>query len=156
MQTNLLFYVAVTAAAVTLYSCNNNSTSQSQKKDSTAVTADTNSAAAALLPASHYNTGAPGQTRVAAIKTTTPYKVEKLAEKIGRPWAIIPMPDGKLLLTEKSGYMEIRNADGSLFFNAGVALKIITGFFITVSFKSNLPFATAVRFALSFLSEKLQ
>ena len=121
MQTNLLFYVAVTAAAVTLYSCNNNSTSQSQKKDSTAVTADTNSAAAALLPASHYNTGAPGQTRVAAIKTTTPYKVEKLAEKIGRPWAIIPMPDGKLLLTEKSGYMEIRNADGSLF-------KKITGF----------------------------
>ena len=31
-----------------------------------------------------------GQTRIKSVITTTPYKVEKLAEKLGRPWAIIP------------------------------------------------------------------
>jgi glucose/arabinose dehydrogenase len=47
--------------------------------------------------------------------------VEKIAEKLGRPWAIVPLADGRLLITEKSGYMEIRAADGSL-------IKKITGF----------------------------
>lgn len=122
MQTKILFYAAVITSTFTVYSCNNNSTSQTQLKDSnTSVAADTTAASTVAVPGSNYNTGAAGQTRAAAIKTTTPYQVEKLAEKIGRPWAIIPMPDGKLLLTEKSGYMEIRNADGSL-------VKKITGF----------------------------
>jgi glucose/arabinose dehydrogenase len=44
------------------------------------------------------------------VKTTTPYKVEKIAEKLGRPWAIIALPDGRLLITEKSGFMAIYSA----------------------------------------------
>jgi glucose/arabinose dehydrogenase len=62
-----------------------------------------------------------GQTRINGVRTTTPYQVEKLATKLGRPWAIVPLPDGRLLITEKSGYMEIRAGDGSL-------IKKITGF----------------------------
>ena len=62
-----------------------------------------------------------GQTRVHGLKTATPYKVEKLAENMGRPWAIIPLPDGRLLISEKSGYMRIHNANGTL-------VKKITGF----------------------------
>jgi glucose/arabinose dehydrogenase len=62
-----------------------------------------------------------GQTRIAGVTTNTQYKVEKIAEKLGRPWAIIPLPDGRLLITEKTGYMEIRTANGSL-------VKKITGF----------------------------
>lgn len=55
------------------------------------------------------------------MKTTTPYKVEKLAENLGRPWAVVPLPDDRLLITEKSGYMELRTAGGAL-------IKKITGF----------------------------
>ncbi|MBM3415541.1 MAG: PQQ-dependent sugar dehydrogenase [Bacteroidetes bacterium] len=62
-----------------------------------------------------------GQTRIGAVKTRTAYKVEKIAQGLGRPWAVVPMPDGRLLLTEKSGYMEIHNAAGPL-------VKKITGF----------------------------
>lgn len=62
-----------------------------------------------------------GQTRISGVKTATPYKVDKIATGLGRPWAVVPMPDGRLLITEKSGYMEIRNSNGAL-------VKKITGF----------------------------
>ena len=61
-----------------------------------------------------------GQTRVAGAKTTTPYKVEKIASNLGNPFAIVPMPDGRLMVTLKSGTMEIHNKNGAL-------VKKITG-----------------------------
>ena len=72
-------------------------------------------------PNSNYKPAFTGQTRIAAVKTITPYKVDKIANKIGRPWAVIPFPDGRLLLTDKTGYMDIRDANGTL-------VKKITGF----------------------------
>jgi glucose/arabinose dehydrogenase len=68
-----------------------------------------------------YKPAFPGQTRISGVKTKTAYKVEKLAERLGRPWAVVPMPDGRLMVTEKSGFMEIRDANG-------VLVKKITGF----------------------------
>ncbi len=70
---------------------------------------------------SNYKPAFAGQTRIGAVKTTTPYKVDKIAEKLGRPWAIISLPDGRLLITEKSGFMQIHAASGEL-------VKKITGF----------------------------
>jgi len=55
-----------------------------------------------------------GQTRVAGAKTTTPYKVEKISSKLGNPFAIVVMPDGRLMVTLKSGTMEIHDKDGAL------------------------------------------
>ncbi|HRF20470.1 MAG TPA: PQQ-dependent sugar dehydrogenase, partial [Chitinophagaceae bacterium] len=69
----------------------------------------------------NYKPAFAGQTRIAAVKTTTPYQVDKIAEKLGRPWAVVPMQDGRLLITEKSGYMMILDASGKL-------VKKITGF----------------------------
>jgi len=74
-----------------------------------------------LKPNTSYKPAFVGQTRIGAVRTNTPYKVEKLAEGLGRPWAIIPLPDGRLLITEKSGTMEIRSAEGAF-------IKKITGF----------------------------
>lgn len=68
----------------------------------------------------NYKPAFEGQTRINAVKTTTAYQVDKLAGELGKPWAVILLPDEKLLITEKSGYMEIRNPDGSL-------VKKITG-----------------------------
>ena len=56
---------------------------------------------------SDYKPAFAGQTRIGGVRTVTPYKVEKISENLGRPWAIVPMPDGRLLISEKSGYAEI-------------------------------------------------
>jgi glucose/arabinose dehydrogenase len=68
-----------------------------------------------------YKPAKAGQTRVAGVKTKTPYKVDKIAEKLGFPWAVVPLPDGRLLITEKKGSMQI--LDGN-----GILVKKIAGF----------------------------
>src|SRR6186713_650269 len=72
-------------------------------------------------PNTDYKPAKTGQTRVAGVKTKTAYKVDKIAEKLGFPWAVIPLPDGRLLITEKKGSMQIIDANG-------VLVKKITGF----------------------------
>jgi len=71
-------------------------------------------------PNTDYKPAFSGQTRIAGAKTTTPYKVEKISEKLGPPFAIVAMPDGRLMVTIKSGFMEIHDANGKL-------VKKITG-----------------------------
>jgi glucose/arabinose dehydrogenase len=65
-------------------------------------------------PNSDYKPAFSGQTRIAGVKTATPYHVEKIAEKLGPPFAIVTMPDGRLMVTLKSGYMEIHDGNGAL------------------------------------------
>ena len=72
-------------------------------------------------PNTEYKPAFNGQTRVAGVKTKTAYKSEKIAEKLGLPWAIIPLPDGRLLITERRGSMQILDANGKL-------VKKLTGF----------------------------
>jgi len=71
-------------------------------------------------PNSDYKPAFSGQTRIASVKTATKYKVEKIADKLGSPFAIVAMPDGRLMVTIKSGYMEIHDRNGAL-------VKKITG-----------------------------
>jgi len=96
--------------------CANNKTNSvgSNKADSTAPV-ETKS------PNSDYKPAFVGQTRIAGVRTTTPYQVEKIAEKLGHPFAIVIMPDGRLMVTIKSGYMEIHDKNGAF-------VKKITGF----------------------------
>ena len=72
-------------------------------------------------PNSDYKPAKAGQTRAAGVKTKTAYKVDKIAEKLGSPWAVVPLPDGRLLITEKRGSMQILDANGIL-------VKKINGF----------------------------
>ncbi|MCX8533209.1 PQQ-dependent sugar dehydrogenase [Chryseobacterium luquanense] len=53
-----------------------------------------------------------GQTRIKAVKTETPYRVEILTKDLGKPWGIVNLPDGKFLITEKSGFMNVVSSDG--------------------------------------------
>src|SRR5690606_5208063 len=62
-----------------------------------------------------------GQTRIAGIKTSTPYQVDVLTKDLKKPWAVIPFPNGNLLITEKSGVMQIYNPNGE-------HIKTIEGF----------------------------
>lgn len=53
-----------------------------------------------------------GQTRIAPIKTTTPYSVEILNQNLGKPWGIVNLPDGRFLITEKTGFINVVSSDG--------------------------------------------
>ncbi len=115
MQPKTFFCLA--SILISLYSsgCNTN-------KSSTDINSinDTLSPVETKKANTDYKPAFKGQTRISGVKTVTPYKVEKIAEKLGRPWAVIPLPDGRLLITEKTGYMQIHDANGNL-------VKKITG-----------------------------
>ena len=60
----------------------------------------------------NYKPAFAGQTRIAPVKTTTPYNVEILNTSLGKPWGIINLPDGRFLITEKSGFINVVSTDG--------------------------------------------
>lgn len=100
---------------ILLVACGNNESSSQSGTKGTLGPVETKKAN------SDYKPAFVGQTRVAGVKTSTPYKVDQLAENLGRPWAVIPIPGNKLLITDKMGTMQIRDANGKL-------IKNITGF----------------------------
>ncbi len=55
-----------------------------------------------------------GQTRIAGVKTTTPYDSKVVTDKLKSPWGIAVLPDNRLLITEKEGDLRIVSADGRL------------------------------------------
>ena len=59
-----------------------------------------------------YQSAFAGQTRIQGLKTKTAYKVDVLNSDLGKPWGITSLPDGRFLITEKSGFMNILSADG--------------------------------------------
>lgn len=87
-------------------SCQNSSP---VKQDSSAKT---NASVETQSPNTNYQPAFNGQTRIAAVKTQSPYQSEIISENLGKPWAIINLPDGRFLITEKSGFMNIVSADG--------------------------------------------
>ncbi|WP_144283597.1 PQQ-dependent sugar dehydrogenase [Chryseobacterium echinoideorum] len=61
-----------------------------------------------------------GQTRANGVKTATPFTSTVIASSLNSPWGITALPDGRLLITEKSGTMRIVT-------NLGVVGNPITG-----------------------------
>lgn len=55
-----------------------------------------------------------GQTRACEIKSETQFDVQVLTKNLQKPWAVEPLPDGNLLVTEKSGNMRIVSASGQI------------------------------------------
>ncbi len=98
MQIKYLFALLAITAVASIYSCKNKQNSDKP--------------ADAFQPTATYKPAFEGQTKIKAVTTTTPYNVEKIAEKLGRPWAIIPMPDGRFMITEKSGFIMLYSSEG--------------------------------------------
>ncbi len=71
-------------------------------------------------PNTNYKPAFEGQTRIAGVKTTTPFAGVVLTDQLNRPWGITSLPDGRFLITEKGGSMRIATA-------AGVLSEPITG-----------------------------
>src|SRR5919112_1394156 len=56
----------------------------------------------------------PGQTRVCGVKSDAAFDVTVLAKGLERPWAVEPLPNGDLLVTEKAGRMRVVSAKGEV------------------------------------------
>ncbi|MFT4093319.1 MAG: PQQ-dependent sugar dehydrogenase [Niabella sp.] len=65
-------------------------------------------------PNTEYKPAFEGQTRIAGMKTATPLDIEVLSESLQNPWGIAVLPDGRLLITQKSGTMRIAKTTGEL------------------------------------------
>jgi glucose/arabinose dehydrogenase len=96
MQKNILFSLAF--STLTYVSC--------AQSASTSVETKT--------PNSTYPSAFAGQTRVGAVKTQTPYAAKVLTDGLKSPWAVKSLPDGRLIITEKSGVMRIAKVSGEL------------------------------------------
>jgi glucose/arabinose dehydrogenase len=55
-----------------------------------------------------------GQTRECGVKSNVAFDVTVVAKGLEHPWAVEPLPDGALLVTEKPGRMRIVSANGQL------------------------------------------
>jgi glucose/arabinose dehydrogenase len=118
---NFLYLSAAAVLSLQGTGCNNAGGSNTDAAGAAAVADSTLPPLETKTPNSDYKPAFAGQTRIGAVKTTTAYQVDQLDTGLTRPWAVITMPDDRLLVTSKSGYMEIRGADGKL-------QKKITGF----------------------------
>ena len=72
-------------------------------------------------PNTSYQPAFDGQTRIAGVKTETPYSVTTLTSDLDSPWAVVELPDGRLAITEKGGTMRIVTKEGAV-------SEAITGF----------------------------
>lgn len=88
---------------------------------SIACTAQTGPPVETRQPNTNYKPAFAGQTRVAGIKTTTPYTATVINSELKGPWGMCVLPDGRLLISGKPGNMQIVTT-------AGKIDKVITGF----------------------------
>ena len=56
----------------------------------------------------------PGQNRACGVTSNVPFEVTVVARGLSKPWAVEPLPDGSLLITEKPGRLRIISRDGTI------------------------------------------
>ena len=65
-------------------------------------------------PNTDYKPAFAGQTRIAGVKTSTPYEGKIISRDLKSPWGITTLPDGRFLITEKGGTMRIVTTTGQV------------------------------------------
>lgn len=105
-----IIWAALPALAWSVMSCGTSSTNDSVavKTDSTYAPVETKD------PNTDYQPAFEGQTRVAGVRTTTPWEATVLTDSLKRPWGMTVLPDGRLLITEKEGKLRIVTTTGEI------------------------------------------
>jgi aldose sugar dehydrogenase len=85
----------------------------------------------------------PGQTRTCAVKSNVAFEVTVLARGLVKPWAVEPLPNGDLLITEKTGQLRIVSAKGEIGEPIGGLLPVGSGGLSATSGQGGLPPITA-------------
>jgi glucose/arabinose dehydrogenase len=117
MTTKIIVLLAALAFAIS--SCKNNQTDPDTDIDPNPdpvvdTTTTSGTPVETARPNTSYNPAFAGQTRVAGLVTATPYEGRMLTSILQSPWGITLMPDGRLLITQRSGTMRIATVTGTL------------------------------------------
>lgn len=75
-------------------------------------TPDTTGHVETKSPNSQYKPAFVGQTRIHGVKTSMPVEATVINSDLKNPWGIHVLPDGRFLITGKSGTMQILKMDG--------------------------------------------
>jgi glucose/arabinose dehydrogenase len=108
---NNRFLILVAGLAMAFASCDKKTENVETPADTTAVTSgpvETKKGNTDYKPAFE------GQTRIAGVKTTTPFEFAILDSSLSNPWGIAALPDGRFIITEKGGNIRIAAADGKV------------------------------------------
>ena len=84
-----------------------------------------------------------GQTRGCAVKSDVAFEVTVLAKGLVKPWAVEPLPNNDLLITEKSGQLRIVSAKGEVSQPISGLLPVGAGGVSAASGQGGLPPVTA-------------
>lgn len=104
-----LFLPAMASITILLVACGNRSINHTgANTDTTGLPVETRP------PNTDYNPAFTGQTRIAGVKTTTPYEGRVITTSLQKPWGIGVLPDGRLLITEKGGTMRMVTTTGQV------------------------------------------
>jgi glucose/arabinose dehydrogenase len=103
------------ASMATISACNNSSgTKASNNSNSDTTNRDTSATAPVETkdPNSQYKPAFRGQTRAPGVKTKTALNITLINSGLDHPWGLRSLPDGRFLVTQKTGTMVILTPDG--------------------------------------------
>lgn len=101
--------------------CNNKTAQQAENSQTTQAETTAQAKPADCRPLETRDPSSPDQkptfkeqNRACGIKSETAYEVVVVAKGLDKPWAVEPLPNGDLLITEKPGQMRIVSASGQV------------------------------------------
>ena len=116
-----MYHLKITALIAVLFLFSSASCDERKNNDEQELPADMLPPVETQDPNTSYQPAFDGQTRIAGVKTETPYSVTTLTSDLDSPWAVVELPDGRLAITEKGGTMRIVTKEGAV-------SEAITGF----------------------------
>jgi glucose/arabinose dehydrogenase len=102
-------------ALVSISACNNSSGSMTSDNSGSDKKGPDTSATAPVetqAPNSNYKPAFPGQTRAPGVRTKTALNITVINSGLDHPWGLRTLPDGRFLVTQKTGTMVILTPDG--------------------------------------------
>ncbi|MCI9845605.1 PQQ-dependent sugar dehydrogenase [Flavobacterium pectinovorum] len=104
---NTNYILIFSSLLLTLFSCSNDKDSNNDPGTATDPV-ETNP------PNTKYSSAFEGQTRISGVQTNTAYEAKVITTALTSPWGIKMLPDGRLLVTQKSGNMRIVKITGEV------------------------------------------
>lgn len=100
--------VVICMAACGTNTSNNGSATGNGATDTTGAPVETQK------PNADYPPAFTGQTRIKGVKTSTAWDATVVTDGLNKPWGLVALPDGRLLVTEKGGTMRIVTSTGTV------------------------------------------
>jgi glucose/arabinose dehydrogenase len=114
---NMNYILSICLAMLVFISCkqkSDNTLEPSVPADPDTEQAADSSAVETNPPNATYSPAFNGQTRIKGVRTQTAYTARIITDQLDRPWGITGLPDGRLLITQKTGQMRIVSASGQI------------------------------------------